>query len=240
MEAITREEQFMAAAAGQAVELPEPITRREKFLKAIADAVQSGGASSEVIQAAVNKYLEENPVEAVGGVQTVNGVAPDENGNVEVAAGGNDSLQLLFKVVTTEEVLTILSGVNPVNYREILMVCTAMPADSTKTTHFDWTFGSVPMRINSSLNNSQKRAHIFHAKKYSEEDGVWELSYGYGLRNKGGVTVETIDEMGHSGIDNYGKTFIFNNDLATNIGCGAYIYGGTNLAIGAELRVYGR
>ena len=178
-----------------------------------------------------------------GAVQTVNGVAPDENGNVEVAAGGNDSLQLLFKVVTTEEVLTILSGVNPVNYREILMVCTAMPADSTKTTHFDWTFGSVPMRITNSLNNSQKRAHIFHAKKYSEEDGVWELSYGYGLRNKGGVTVETIDEMGYSGIstkDNYGKTFIFNNDLATNIGCGAYIYGGTNLAIGAELRVYGR
>lgn len=64
MEAITREEQLMAAAAGQAVELPEPITRREKFLKAIADAVQSGGASAEVIQAAVNKYLEENPVEA--------------------------------------------------------------------------------------------------------------------------------------------------------------------------------
>lgn len=36
MEAITREEQFMAAAAGQAVELPEPITREEMFLAAAA------------------------------------------------------------------------------------------------------------------------------------------------------------------------------------------------------------
>lgn len=44
MEAITREEQFMAAAAGQAVKLPEPITRREKFLKAIAE--RGGGAQT--------------------------------------------------------------------------------------------------------------------------------------------------------------------------------------------------
>lgn len=47
MEAITREEQFMAAAAGQAVELPEPITRREKFLKAIAE--RGGGAQPDLV-----------------------------------------------------------------------------------------------------------------------------------------------------------------------------------------------
>lgn len=66
MEAITREEQFMAAAAGQAVKLPEPITRREKFLKAIADAVQSGGVTDEQIEAAVEAYMAENPVEGGG------------------------------------------------------------------------------------------------------------------------------------------------------------------------------
>lgn len=48
MEVITREEQFMAAAAGQAVELPEPITRREKFLKAIAE--RGGGAQPDMAQ----------------------------------------------------------------------------------------------------------------------------------------------------------------------------------------------
>lgn len=48
MEPITREEQLMAAAAGQAVKLPEPITRREKFLKAIAE--RGGRAQPDMAQ----------------------------------------------------------------------------------------------------------------------------------------------------------------------------------------------
>lgn len=47
-------------------------------------AVEQGGATPEQIESAVNKYLDENPVEVSGVVKTVNGNAPDENGNVEV------------------------------------------------------------------------------------------------------------------------------------------------------------
>lgn len=163
--------------------------------------------------------------------------------SVEIPSGGNENLQLLFDVTTTEEVRSIRSGVNPANYKEIFMVCTAMPDDTTKTTHFDWIFGSVPFRITNSLHNTQERVHVFHAKKLSDESGIWEIGLGLGLRSKGGGTVKTIDEMGFTAIDvkeKYGKVYVFNNDLAADIGCEAYLYGETNLAIGAELRVYGR
>ena len=42
-EALTREEKFLAAAAGENVEIPEPVTRREQFLAAIA---KKGGGKS--------------------------------------------------------------------------------------------------------------------------------------------------------------------------------------------------
>lgn len=43
LEPITREEKYLAKAAGQSVEVPEPITRKEMFLNAVA---KSGGGSS--------------------------------------------------------------------------------------------------------------------------------------------------------------------------------------------------
>lgn len=86
MEPITRAELFMAAAAGQTVNLPDPITREETFLFKIYQFVSSGGASPEAIQSAVNQYLEENPVgidlamtgAKVGDIAKISAV--DENG----------------------------------------------------------------------------------------------------------------------------------------------------------------
>lgn len=43
LEPITREETYLAAAAGQIVETPEPITRKEMFLDAIAKSGGGGG-----------------------------------------------------------------------------------------------------------------------------------------------------------------------------------------------------
>lgn len=43
MEPITRKEMFMAKAAGQSVNVPEPITREEKYLAAIAASGGGGG-----------------------------------------------------------------------------------------------------------------------------------------------------------------------------------------------------
>ena len=62
IEPVTREERFLAAAGGQSVTPPEPITRKEQLLQGIIDAVKSGGATPDVIEGAVNDYLNANPV----------------------------------------------------------------------------------------------------------------------------------------------------------------------------------
>lgn len=62
IEPVTREERFLAAAGGQSVTSPTPITRKEQLLQGIIDAVKSGGATPDVIKDAVNDYLDANPV----------------------------------------------------------------------------------------------------------------------------------------------------------------------------------
>lgn len=62
IEPVTREERFLAAAGGQSVTTPTPITRKEQLLQGIIDAVKSGGATPDVIEGVVNDYLEANPV----------------------------------------------------------------------------------------------------------------------------------------------------------------------------------
>lgn len=121
IEPVTREERFLAAAGGQSVTPPTPITRKEQLLQGIIDAVKSGGATPDVIENAVNKYLDANPVQPGATteqaaqieqnkndiadlqteidnkqpkgdyVKTVNGNKPDASGNVVVATGGNGS-----------------------------------------------------------------------------------------------------------------------------------------------------
>ena len=63
IEPVTREERFLAAAGGRSVTPPAPITRKEQLLQGIIDAVKSGGASPDVIEGAVNDYLNDNPVQ---------------------------------------------------------------------------------------------------------------------------------------------------------------------------------
>ena len=49
LEPITREETYLAAAAGQSVETPEPITRKEMFLDAIAKSGGGGGGGGGAV-----------------------------------------------------------------------------------------------------------------------------------------------------------------------------------------------
>lgn len=55
------------------------------------NATVEGGIQNATLAAMVGKaveaYMKENPVESSGGVKTVNGVEPDENGNVTIEAG---------------------------------------------------------------------------------------------------------------------------------------------------------
>lgn len=63
---ITRTEQFLSTAAGDAdapATLPEPVTREEIYLNELCETIAGiGDISQEDIQSAVVDYLEEHPV----------------------------------------------------------------------------------------------------------------------------------------------------------------------------------
>lgn len=67
MEPITRNEMFMAAAAGEYDgELPTPITRQEQYLKKIIEEIDGGGSvSPEQIDAAIEAYLNSHDADIV-------------------------------------------------------------------------------------------------------------------------------------------------------------------------------
>lgn len=67
MEPITRNELFMAAAAGEySGELPAPITRQEQYLKKIIEEIDGGGSvSPEQIDAAIEAYLNSHDADIV-------------------------------------------------------------------------------------------------------------------------------------------------------------------------------
>lgn len=57
-----RKEKFLAKMAGENITLPKAKGHTEELYKAIADNINSGGASPTAIQDAVNNYLDEHPV----------------------------------------------------------------------------------------------------------------------------------------------------------------------------------
>lgn len=63
-------------------------------LKKRMDEFEKNGVSEKQIANAVESYMDENPVEITGVVKTVNGAAPDENGNVvvDMTEAVNDAL----------------------------------------------------------------------------------------------------------------------------------------------------
>lgn len=64
-EPLTRREQYLAHAAGQAMDKPEtPLNREEEYLDGICNRLDDlADTSGQEIQSAVNTYLDENGVE---------------------------------------------------------------------------------------------------------------------------------------------------------------------------------
>ena len=56
----------------------------ENLLARMEELETTGGVSDEQIENALNKYLDENPITGTGTVKSVNGVEPDESGNIEI------------------------------------------------------------------------------------------------------------------------------------------------------------
>lgn len=188
MEAITREEQFMAAAAGQAVELPEPITRREKFLKAIADADKSGG------------------------VQTVNGITPDENGNVEVAAGGESYIAGLK---------TIASGTIPAGTAAGLTDTGLTIGDLRKYKYFvlyvkstgQVTYWSLSWRlVKGYLGRIQHSIIAFTYEWMDSEKTVLKIFVGKGSGNESAVGISDNSNLISPLMDKYPNLLIMGDD----------------------------
>ena len=70
---------------------------------------EDGAVTEEQIASAVEDYMAEHPVEVTDIVKTVNGISPDENGNVEIpVSGGNADFQV-------GETLKLENGILSVN-----------------------------------------------------------------------------------------------------------------------------
>jgi hypothetical protein len=82
------------------------------------DTGVSAGATDEQISSAVEEYLEENPL-----VKTVNGTAPDENGNVVLdipSGGGSSESGAFYFTVILEEDVSSVNLLFPVNWGRII------------------------------------------------------------------------------------------------------------------------
>lgn len=127
IEPVTREERFLAAAGGQSVTPPTPITRKEQLLQGIIDAVKSGGATPDVIEGAVNDYLNANPVKPGATTEQAAQIEQNKNDIADLQtdvdelkeSGGNGSGQNLDLGFIDGRLYIMVSGVPVGNGVEI-------------------------------------------------------------------------------------------------------------------------
>ena len=99
---VTREEKYLAYLTGDYKgELPKPITRKEKYLYELCLKGIGGEISPEEIKAAVNEYLEKNPVKP--------GATTEQAQQIEQNKKDVDSLKGRF-IKQNHKVLCIESG----------------------------------------------------------------------------------------------------------------------------------
>lgn len=154
--------------------------------------------------------------------------------NLPTGGSEDKPMELLYSVTTEEDVLDIMSGIDPHDYTEILMVARAVSADSSKTTHFAWRHNNKEIHVTNGLYSSQIRSYVLELKKLSS--GLWRLNlHSYQVSSK---PLSTGINTGFHNVSPAGVAIW--EDIGTDLGCGAYIYGGTLLKAGAELMIWGR
>ena len=108
----------------------------EALEKRIEALEESGGVSDEQIAEAVNEYMENNPIDIpTDCVKSVNGILPDENGDVEIEVGeGGGEWRLLKNDTLTEDVTTlVIKSETPLNEFMLKFNGRANDADDTLT-----------------------------------------------------------------------------------------------------------
>ena len=119
------------------------------------DTGVSAGVTDEQISGAVEEYLEENPL-----VKTVNGTAPDENGNVELdIQSGGDGWTLLYNETTSEVVSSICATLDGSYTEFIVYLETAYDENVTKLLNLCINGAYVS---EGSVNRNSVRKNIFH------------------------------------------------------------------------------
>jgi hypothetical protein len=107
---VTREEKYLAYLTGDYKgELPKPITRKEKYLYELCLKGIGGEISPEEIKAAVNEYLEKNPVKP--GATTEQAQQIEQN-KTNIASLKEDLVELGNKTLH-EEYADLLHGKEP-------------------------------------------------------------------------------------------------------------------------------
>lgn len=112
MKPITREETYLAYAAGDtSLALPNPITRKERYLYALCRMVASGGATPEQIQSYVEAYLEEHPAQS--------GATEEEAAQIRANAEAIEQLQQKECTVLTKDSIEMTLGYTPADTQEV-------------------------------------------------------------------------------------------------------------------------
>lgn len=173
---VTREEKYLAYLTGDYTgELPKPITRKEKYLYELCLKGIGGEISPEEIKAAVNEYLEKNPVKPgatteqaqqieqnktdIASLKTETGSLKEDLGNI------NDVLEIVEKQNYSPKAATISKAYTPVKMQENISL------KKNKTYRFYFKINDKKSDIvycNVTIKGEDKSVHILTGKLESE------------------------------------------------------------------------
>lgn len=179
---VTREEKYLAYLTGDYTgEIPKPITRKEKYLYELCLKGIGGEISPEEIKAAVNEYLEKNPVKP--GATTEQAQQIEQN-KTDIASLKEDLVELGNKTLH-EEYADLLHGKEP---KENWYIDASNGTGRTLKQFFSFTDIDVSNYIKQRIYpyTSIDKDSVLHSSRsivFYNEDGSYIVGYGVSSGN---------------------------------------------------------
>lgn len=179
---VTREEKYLAYLTGDYTgEIPKPITRKEKYLYELCLKGIGGEISPEEIKAAVNEYLEKNPVKP--GATTEQAQQIEQN-KTDIASLKEDLVELGNKTLH-EEYADLLHGKEP---KENWYIDASNGTGRTLKQFFSFTDIDVSNYIKQRIYpyTSIDKDSVSHSSRsivFYNEDGSYIVGYGVSSGN---------------------------------------------------------
>ena len=155
---VTREEKYLAYLTGDYTgEVPKPITRKEKYLYELCLKGIGGEISPEEVKAAVNEYLEKNPVKP--GATTEQAQQIEQN-KTDVASLKEETGSL------KEDIGNIVNDVNPLTWNDGFMLQDgkAVAADGRSVSDFCLCPAETQVEYISETANQYVQGIVFYDK----------------------------------------------------------------------------